>query len=344
MAVAPAATSPATGLGPMTAASGVVGVVVPTRNSARTLRACLLSLRHQQVRPTIVVVDNHSTDATVHIAQELADVWVVAGPERSAQRNRGAELLVHADVLGFVDSDMVVEPDVVAQVATQVAAGTDAVVVPEHTMGTGFVARIRAFERAQYVGASQVEAARFFTRAVFDAVGGFDEALTAGEDWDLSLRALRAGATVGHVQACIRHDEARVGFLAHCAKKGRYATGLRLFLAKHGNQGRAVVMDRPYLHRPWTLLRHPMLGSGLVLLKAGEAVAVLAALARQAMSGALHIPVTGPGVVGAVPKSRKHRDPPTCPADAAKLPHRHSRRPGVLPRRLARKDGKDLVK
>lgn len=271
-----------------TEASSAVGVVVPTRNSARTLRACLLSLRRQHVRPSIVVVDNYSTDATVRIAQELADVCVVAGPERSAQRNLGAALLADADVLGFVDSDMVVEPDVVAQVVTQLAADVDAVVVPEHTVGSGFVARVRAFERDQYVGISQVEAARFFTRAVFDAVGGFDEALTAGEDWDLSLRVLQVGATVGHVQACIWHDEARVGFLAHCAKKGRYATGLRLFMAKHGSQGRTVVMDRPYLHRPWTLLQHPILGSGLVLLKGGEAVAVLAALGCQALSVGSH--------------------------------------------------------
>ena len=277
-------------VGPTTSAkragSAKVGVVVPTKNSERTLRACLLSLREQQLRPIIVVVDNYSTDDTVHIAQELADLCVAAGPERSAQRNRGAALLGSVDVLGFVDSDMVLEPEVVAQVVTQLAAGNDAVVVPEHTVGSGFVARVRAFERAQYVGASQVEAARFFSRPVFDAVGGFDEALPAGEDWDLSLRVAATGATVSHVEACIRHDEARVGYLAHCTKKGRYATGLRLFMVKHGDLGRTVVMDRPYLHRPWTLLRHPVLGCGLVLLKGGEAVAVLAALAFGATSRA----------------------------------------------------------
>ena len=47
-------------------------------------------------------------------------------------------------------------------------------------------------------------------------------------------------------------------------------------------------MDPQYLHRPWTLLRHPMLGSGLVLMKGGEMVVVPAAMARQATSGAPH--------------------------------------------------------
>ncbi|MHB8842648.1 MAG: FkbM family methyltransferase, partial [Candidatus Aquicultor sp.] len=259
-----------------------VAIIVPTRNSARTLRACLESIRGQRQPCTVIVVDNGSTDDTRSIAVELADIVLAIGPERSAQRNAGAAA-TEAKVIGFIDSDMVVDPDVVTQALEQMAFGVEAVVVPEHTIGSGFVARIREFERAQYVGASKVEAARFFTHSAFDAVGGFDESLNAGEDWDLSLRIMELGVKVGHVDACIQHDEARVSFLAHCAKKGRYGTGLWLFLAKHGDEGRKLVMDRPYVHRPWTLLRHPILGAGLILLKSGEAVSVLAAMARPAV-------------------------------------------------------------
>lgn len=262
-----------------------VAIIVPTRNSARTLRACLESIRGQRHPCTVIVVDNGSTDETRSIADALADVVFDIGPERSAQRNAGAAA-TQAKVIGFIDSDMMVEPDVLNQVLEQMAFGIDAVIVPEHTTGSGFVARIREFERAQYIEASKVEAARFFTRSVFEDVGGFDESLNAGEDWDLSLRISKLGAKVGHVKACIQHDEARVGLIAHWAKKGRYSTGLRLFLAKHGDEGRALVMDRPYLHRPWTLLRNPILGAGLVLLKSGEAVAVLATFVRQAVVGA----------------------------------------------------------
>ncbi len=263
------------------AAAPRLGVVVPTRNSARTLGACLRSLRVQTLRPTIVVVDNHSTDATVQIARELSDLVVVAGPERSAQRNIGAWSLPAAEVLGFVDSDMVVERTVVEEVWQAVDQGADAVVVPELTMGSGMVARIRAFERALYVGQSRVEAARFFRRQLFVRLGGFDEGLDAGEDWDLDLRARGAGARVATSSARIWHDESGQRFLAHCAKKGRYALGLRQFLHKHGQQGRAVLFDRPYLQRPWTLLGHPVYGLGLVALKSGEATAVLSALARE---------------------------------------------------------------
>jgi len=265
----------------MTDASSEVGVVVPTRNSARTLQACLESLRSQDVRPTIVVVDNHSSDETLSIAEQLADIVEVAGPERSAQRNRGAELLANVEVIGFIDSDMVLEPSVVGQVLREMHAGADAIVIPEYTMGRGFVAKVRAFERAQYVGASQVEAPRFFGRRVFEQVGGFDEELNAGEDWDLAIRVASSGALRGRTTACIWHDEGRVGYLAHCRKKGLYASGLKAFFAKHGSRGHGIILDRPYLRHPWRLARHPLLGMGLVALKAGETTAVMMALLRD---------------------------------------------------------------
>jgi len=48
-------------------------VVVPTRNSSRTIEACLRSLRAQDHPCRVVVVDNHSSDDTVAVARLLAD-------------------------------------------------------------------------------------------------------------------------------------------------------------------------------------------------------------------------------------------------------------------------------
>jgi hypothetical protein len=86
---------------------------------------------------------------------------------------------------------------------------------------------------------------------------------------------------VRHTKAAIWHDEGVVHFLAHCRKKGTYAAGVRSFLSKHGSVGRAVILDRPYLKRPWPLIRHPALAVGLVVLKSGEAVAVVGSLWRS---------------------------------------------------------------
>jgi len=147
---------------PMPAAPGVT-VVVPTRNSARTVEACLRSIKAQTVPVTVIVVDNGSSDGTACLAREIADLVLDAGPERSAQRNRGAHARP-APIVGFIDSDMILLPEVVEQsvAALETPSGTvpgrypAAVVVPERTVGEGYWSQVRAFERSFYVGSDEV--------------------------------------------------------------------------------------------------------------------------------------------------------------------------------------------
>lgn len=252
-------------------------VIVPTRNAARTIEACLTALRAQREPCTVVVVDNTSTDGTLAIAEALADQVVVCGPERSAQRNAGARLAT-TPVVGFVDADMVLSPEVVSQ-ATRVLSGSAvgspvAVIVPERSVGTGFWAEVRAFERSFYDGSDRVEAARFFRREVFQSVGGFDESMPPGpEDWDLTRRVRQKG-TVARIEAWIDHDEGAPRYVDLCRKKAYYARGLQSYAGRYGVASMAA-LDRPYVRRPWLLGRGGLrLGYGVVALKFGEATAV----------------------------------------------------------------------
>lgn len=248
-------------------------VVVPTRNSARTLERCLESLRAQSTPCTIVVVDNASTDQTMEIAQRLAHIVHCAGPERSAQRNAGAKL-TNSPLLGFVDSDMVVGTDVVAEATRALDSGCGGVIVPERSFGTGFWAAVRAFERSFYVGSDGVEAARFFRRETFDAVDGFDETLPPGpEDWDLTVR-VRSVSPVSRIDAWIDHDEGAPTLVGLWKRKAYYAPGLTAYTKRYG-LGAGAHLDRPYVRQPWLVFSEgPKLGAGLVALKAGEAIAV----------------------------------------------------------------------
>ncbi len=100
----------------------LVSVVVPTRNSARTIERCLQSIVGQ--RPTrleLIVVDNDSTDGTFAIATSYADVVLRAGPERSAQRNVGVARS-GGDYVMWIDSDMELIP---GTIRAAVAAGAD---------------------------------------------------------------------------------------------------------------------------------------------------------------------------------------------------------------------------
>ena len=250
-----------------------VGLVVPTRNSQGTIEACLLSLRRQSVPCLIVVVDNHSTDGTRRIASRLADQVLLRGPERSAQRNAGAAAL-GCQVVGFIDSDMVLDTGVAEEAAALVRGGAGVVIVPERSQGKGFWSAVRSYERSFYLGQDQVEAARFFDHDVFDRLGGFDTGLDAGEDWDLTIRA-REVSEVARTISGITHNEGYLHFFAACAKKASYSPGIQAFASKHGLHALLAALDRPYFRRPCSLLgRHPILGAGVLALKAGEAAAV----------------------------------------------------------------------
>lgn len=249
-----------------------VTVVVPTRNAARTLVACLKSLRAQTYPCRIVVVDNGSTDGTSEIAERWADVVLEAGPERSAQRNFGAR--THpADFLGFIDADMVLERSVVQEAVALLRDGAGSVIIPERTVGTGFWVEVRAFERSFYIGSDAIEAPRFFRREVFERAGGFDEELTGAEDWDLG-QTVRRLAPVARTAATIAHDEGSLSYLAACRKKAHYAIGVRRYLAKRGARALLDASRRPWLSRPWKLASRR--GLGLLALKAGEAMTMVA--------------------------------------------------------------------
>jgi glycosyltransferase involved in cell wall biosynthesis len=263
----------------------LVSVVVPTRNSARTLERCLISIQDQSYSPIeIIVVDNQSTDGTIEIASRFADRVETFGPERSFQRNRGADLSNGSDLF-FVDSDMVVASDVVAECVD--AAATDSVVgviVPELSTGEGFWAHCRALERSCYIGDDLMEAARFFSRSIFEDVGGFDEDLTAGEDWDLTIRVQRHGR-LARARSRILHDEGKLRVWADLTKKAYYARSFRLYWKKHPGLAsqQANLIFRSAFARHWrTLAKHPVLTLGFLTLKALEQGAALWGLATFA--------------------------------------------------------------
>jgi len=165
----------------------LVSVIIPTKNSERTLRACLESVRAQTYRNfEIVVVDNFSSDSTVRIAKEYADLVLLAGPERTSQVKQGAANS-KGDFIYKIDSDFVLEPSVLEK-AVRVAVNENAVgvIIPNlSSPKISFWSEVRFFERLSYVGSKQIEAARFVRHDAYDKVGGHDGSLVAYEEYDL---------------------------------------------------------------------------------------------------------------------------------------------------------------
>jgi glycosyltransferase involved in cell wall biosynthesis/SAM-dependent methyltransferase len=257
---------------------GRVSVIVPTKNSERTIEACLRSIRDQSYSDVeLIVVDNSSSDRTRELAIKYADGVLDRGPERSAQRNAGARQST-GEFLLFVDSDMVPSPEVASDVASTFRSDPDAagLVVPERSFGQGFWARCRALEKELYLRDPDVEAARAFRRDTFESVGGYDEMIHGGgEDWELPERIAQEGGSIARVSAEIFHDDGRLSLRDDLKKKFYYGRSFARYARKQPRQTLRKLARTVFLRRMASLFRRPAYGAGLVVMKMLEAGALV---------------------------------------------------------------------
>lgn len=252
-----------------------MSVVVTTRDVERTLDACLRSVRAQD-HPSLelVVVDNASTDSTEEIARRYADIVLVAGPERSAQRNLGVAA-ANGPWLLWIDADMVLRPDVVSSaLAAARRTGASAVSIPETTVGPGFWAACRALERSCYLDDPGLFNPRLLRRDLLQGLGGFDVGLAGPEDADLRIRLAATGVVVAHATGVIDHDEGRLTLRDVMRKRVYYGGSLPAFAAANPGAVRTQVgktLTAFYRHRR-RLAADPAHGLGLLFLRALEAL------------------------------------------------------------------------
>jgi len=255
----------------------LVSVIVTTYNNTATLAACLTSIAQQSYSSTeLIVVDNNSTDDTKDIAGRYTDKVYNQGPERCAQRNYGVSQ-AQGDYVMIIDSDMELTPDVVSACVQQAMADPKlkALVIPEESFGQGFWAQCKRLERSFYVGLAWMEAARFFDAPTYRAVGGYNEALISGEDWDLSQR-VGERAPIGRIHKYIRHNEGHLRLLRTLNKKYYYAQQFAHYLDANKNnpvtssQTGIVTRYALFFSRPYQLFKRPDLGLGMLFMKTCE--------------------------------------------------------------------------
>lgn len=249
----------------------LVSIVVTTKNEADVLATLLESIGRQSYKNIeVILVDNHSTDNTLKIAKKFGVKRYICGPERSAQRNFGARKSKGKYLL-FLDADMELSPRVIEEcVKVSYEDKVTGVVIPEVSVAKNFWERVKAYERSFYneEGDIVTDAARFFLKKVFLKAGGYDEAITGPEDWDLPENIKDLGYRINRIQSAIYHRE-RITSIFNLARK-KYYYGLKTYryLRKHNISplsAKTIFFLRPIFYKNWKkIILHPTLSLSLI--------------------------------------------------------------------------------
>lgn len=266
-------------------ASPQISVIIPTFNSSRTLETCFTSIRNQTCKNIeAIVVDAYSTDDTCKVAQRYGARLLRLAAERSPARNLGAKE-ASGHFVFFIDSDMELTPNVIQEALKAcMQQGADAVIVPEESVGEGFLAKCKKLEKKMRWQEAHGEAPRFFKKSVFEFLGGYDERLVIGEDFELAQRVSSVRFKVGRIKSTIRHHEGHLSLRKLTAKLYYYGKTLPTYAREKPSLSLKTSSPVRFLKNLSLLKQQPACYAGLCSLKLVEYLAYLSGALASLLS------------------------------------------------------------
>lgn len=176
----------------------ILSIVIPCKNEEKfigfTLQAILEQVGLTSYLP-IIIADAGSTDRTLKIIADFShklNITVVNGGIPAVGRNLGA---LHTDskYILFMDADVMPGENDTISKALNLAEQNDLDLVSTHihtidgTFADDFFWRLHAFaSTTKIVGAFAAGMFILIRRDAFINIGGFNESIALGEDWDLT--------------------------------------------------------------------------------------------------------------------------------------------------------------
>jgi cellulose synthase/poly-beta-1,6-N-acetylglucosamine synthase-like glycosyltransferase len=251
-----------------------VSVIVPVRDGESTIAACLdaiLATDYPADRREILVVDNGSSDGTADLIR-ARPVRYLREPRRGVSHARNLGIAESSGkVLAFVDSDCVVEPQWLTELARPFedpevgAVAGDLQHVPPRTPAERQAARLLGnWQRFAFNSdpAYPITANAAYRRDVLDRIGGFDPHMARAQDVELGLRFKeRSGLRLAYAERATARHRNRTTQLGFFRQQLGWAYGAGLVGAKFEAMGGEPV--RPPRAREITRTAR---GLGIVLL------------------------------------------------------------------------------
>jgi glycosyltransferase involved in cell wall biosynthesis len=205
--------------------SELISVIIPSFNAAQTIERCILSvLAANETDLEIIVVDDASTDHSPGLVADLVathpDVIKLQRQEKNGgpakARNAGAAT-AGGKYLFFLDSDTEMLPDALTMFRCRIAEA-DAVVgiYDARPLNKGWVPLYKAllnnyfFSRKGVIAYEVFDSSRAGIRTdVFRSVGGFNEALGWGMDYEneeFGYRLIESFKLILDPEIVVRHD------------------------------------------------------------------------------------------------------------------------------------------
>ncbi|MBS3817109.1 MAG: glycosyltransferase [Candidatus Thermoplasmatota archaeon] len=216
----------------------MISIIITVKNEERDMPDLLDSLVVQEQPIEVIIVDANSEDRTQEIVKEYSERYefiklYIHGGTRGKARNFGVEK-ANGDLVAFIDGDEIVNPFWAEEIRKS-AKKYD--VVAGKTIQIGYhgfeeLERVELFHKGYDI--TYPSCNLLYDKALFEKIDGFDPWFQTAEDIDLNLRAVEAGATIGHNEDAIVYHRTRGSFFGFFKQAFWNGFGRKQLTMKHG--------------------------------------------------------------------------------------------------------------
>lgn len=189
-----------------------VSIVIPCYNAQQYVEQCVQSATDQNYENLeIIVVDDGSTDLSVQRLQKFSDVRLVRQKNQGAcvARNNGLDL-ASGKYVKFLDADDFLEPGAIAsQVRDSLFLAANTITYGNYISLSSRGRPLRPtkllFKNCIHALVAQdiTTSTPLHRKSFLERVGGFDESLKRGQDWNLHVRLAASGVRFSHQEDTI---------------------------------------------------------------------------------------------------------------------------------------------